>query len=129
MTSGTVSQLTPPLREEEIVELMHEEKPQYSLFKLSFLDSISFKLFGYTKLGILSRGLSDKLEVYLFKCNKHGVQIATPSGWSNRLICSNCLSEATAELNTRIKLSEGLNNNESVSKLRKYLTKNSTKNK
>ena len=129
MASETVTQLTPPLREEEIVELMHEEKPLYSLFKLSFLDSISFRLFGYTKLGFLSRGLHDKLDVYLFKCRTHGIQIATPSGFSNKLLCTTCLIEASAELNTKITLSEGLDRIGSVTTLRKYLTKNAIKNK
>jgi hypothetical protein len=129
MASETASQLTPPLREEEIVELMQEEKPKYSLFKLSFLDSISFNLFGYTKLGFLSRGSHDKIDVYLFKCKMHGVQIGTPSGWSNRLVCSACLNEANDELNSRISLSSGLDNNSSITELKKYLTKNSSKNK
>jgi hypothetical protein len=129
MASGTVSQVAPPLREEEIVELMSREKPQYSLVKLGFLDSISFKLFGYTKLGFLSNGLHNKLDVYLFNCRTHGLQIATPSGWSNRLICTSCLLEARSEVKTKINPSEGLDKMDSVSTLKKYLTENARKNK
>lgn len=129
MASDTVSQLILPLQEKEIVELMQEEKPRYSLFRLGFLDSISFNIFGYVKLGFLTRGSHDKIDVYLFKCKTHGVQIGTPSGWSNRLVCSACLSEANAELDAKINLSSGLENNSSITELKKYLTKNSSKNK
>jgi len=124
MASETVSQLTPPLREEEIVELMHDEKPQYSLFKLSFMDSISFKLLGYTKLGNLRRGPQIKQDVYLFKCKVHGVQIATPSGWSNRLVCPACLDEAHRDMELRSTSAVNLEDLDSVNELKKYLTKN-----
>jgi hypothetical protein len=129
MASGTVSQLTPPLREEEIVELMHDEKPRYSLFKLSFMDSISFKLLGYTKLGNLRRGSQVKQDVYLFKCKIHGVQIATPNGWSNRLVCPACLGEEHRDMALRSNPAVKLEDLDSVNELKKYLTKNNDNHK
>ena len=129
MASETVSQLTPPLREEEIVELMHDEKSQYSLFKLSFMDSISFKLLGYTKLGNLRRGTQVNQDVYLFKCKIHGVQIATPTGWSNKLVCPACLGEAHREMELRSTLAGKLEDLDSVNDLKKYLTKNNDNHK
>ena len=129
MASGTVSQLTPPLREEEIVELMHYEKPQYSLFKLSLMDSLSLKLLGYTKLGNLRRGAQVNQDVYLFQCKIHGVQIATPSGWSNRLVCPACLGEAHKEMELRSNPAVKLENLDSVNELKKYLTKNNDNHK
>ncbi len=129
MASGTVSQLTPPLREEEIVELMHDEKPQYSLFKLSFMDSISLKLLGYTKVGNLRRGPQVEQDVYLFKCKIHGVQIATPNGWSNRLVCPACLGEAHKEMELKSNPAVKLDELNSVNELKKYLTKNNDNNK
>jgi len=123
MASGTVNQLTPPLREEEIAKLMHEERPQYTLFKLSFIDSISLKLFGYAKLGYQKRAQA-RQDIYLFNCRNHGLQIATASGWSNKLVCTECLNEVNAELNSKIRHSEGLEELSSVKELKRYLTKN-----
>jgi hypothetical protein len=129
MASESVSQLTPPLKEEEIAELMHEGGPNYSLLKLGFMDSVSLRLLGYAKVGYLRRGGQDRRDVYLFKCKTHGVQIATPSGWSNKLVCSACLDELKKELDARKSISEGLDELSSVKDLKKYLTKNSADNK
>lgn len=128
MASETVSQLTPPLQEEEIVKMMSDEAPLYKLFKLGFLDSISFKLFGYKKLGSLSQG-SNIRDVYIFNCETHGVQIATPCGWANRLVCNSCLSDAKTQMNKKDKVATTSDQIDSVKTLNKYLTKNSNKNK
>jgi hypothetical protein len=129
MASETVSQLTLPLREEEIVALMHEEKPQYSLFKLGFIDSISFKLLGYTKLGDLRKGPQVKQDVYLLKCKIHGAQIATPNGWSNKLVCPACLGEVHRDMELRSTSAVKLEDLDSVNELKKYLTKNNDNHK
>lgn len=129
MASGSVNQFALPLREEEIAELMHEEEPRSSLFKLSLKDSISFKLLGYIKIGYLNRGVQGRQDVYIFKCKTHGLRIATPSGWSNELVCSACLEELKKDLNAKTGKSEGLDELSSVKELKKYLTKNNDDNK
>jgi hypothetical protein len=128
MASDTVNLLTPPIKEEEAVELMHKERPKYTLFKLSFMNSISFILFGYTKLGHLKRA-NARQDIYLFNCKTHGLQIAPASGWSNRLVCTECLNDVNAELNSKINHSDGVKELSSIKELKKYLTKNNDNNK
>ena len=136
MTSGSVDQLTIPVKEDELVKLMDDYRlPIPVVFKFDLLNSIHFKFFGYTKIGSITRGSSEKTDVFLFKCHKHGLRLSTASSWSNHLLCNSCLDEIGEEikkLETGVENATDPNDKETLEtneQLKKYLNKNTIKNK
>jgi hypothetical protein len=101
---------------------LNDQQINSQIFKLGFMDSMSFKLWGHVKVGSIRRG-EHQLDAYLFKCDTHGLQVTTPSGHYELLICPECIRERKAEE----ELKDGESNArtfESVASLSKYLNKN-----
>jgi hypothetical protein len=99
-----------------------DQQNHNQIFKLGFMDSISFKLHGHVKVGSIRRG-EHQLDAYLFNCEKHGLQVTTPSGHYELLICPECIKERKAE--EKPKADEiPISTIESVATLNKYLNKN-----
>jgi hypothetical protein len=101
---------------------LNDQQIRNSIFKLGFMDSISFKLWGYAKVGSLKRG-EHQLDAYLFKCDTHGLQVTTPSGHYEHLICPECLRERKAKEAPK-DAEFPTNTIDSVVTLNKYLNKN-----
>jgi hypothetical protein len=106
---------------------LKEQKTNNQIFKLDLLDSISLKLRGYAKVGFIRRG-EHQLDAYLMKCDVHGLQLTTPSGHYEMLVCPACLKER--EIEDKPKEKESVENRiESAKILNKYLNKNMGENK
>jgi hypothetical protein len=59
---------------------------------LTILQWIEYKLFRSVRVGFeRQRGWRGELPVYLFKCDRHGLQTAYPSGHGMVLLCPECL--------------------------------------
>ncbi len=118
--------------EETVIEKEAEGKIQsFRILKLDFLDSIRLRLYGSVKVGTIMRG-DERTDLYAFSCERHGLQLATPSGWSNRLVCEDCLKEIELQ-NKRIaeesaKTDRGSPEHAREDQLSKYLVKNAGKN-
>ncbi len=103
-----------------------EPKNHYKIYKLGFLESIRFELQGYVKLGSISRG-KGQLDNYLFKCSVHGLQVTTPSGYNDLLLCPECIGEV--EIHKEPKLDHMATTIEKAKTLSKYLSKNNGENR
>src|SRR4030042_5694226 len=69
---------------------------------LSALQRIILRIRGSVFLEAISlRGWTEKLPLYLFKCDKHGYQISYPTGHMMVLYCSKCFHE---EQNSEVEL-------------------------
>ncbi len=118
--------------EETVIEKKAEGKIQsFRILKLDFLDSIRLRFYGNVKVGTIMRG-DEPTDLYAFNCERHGLQLATPSGWSNRLVCEDCIKEIELQ-NMRIaeehaKTDKGSLGNAREDQLSKYLVKNAGKN-
>jgi hypothetical protein len=61
---------------------------------LSSLQRIILRIRGSVFLETISlRGWTDKLPLYLFKCDKHGYQVSYPTGYMMVLYCPKCLHD------------------------------------
>jgi hypothetical protein len=99
-----------------------DQQNHNQIFKLGLMDSISFKLWGHVKVGSIKRG-EHQLDAYLFKCDTHGLQVTTPRGHNEVLICPECIRERKTE--EKPKAAEiPISTIESVATLNKYLNKN-----
>jgi len=87
----------PPLDYEDLTVYDLEEqnndlKNHKKNLKLNIFQYIKIKIFGYVFIKkIRIKGWKNPLSFYAFKCDKHGLQIAHPMGWKNKLICPKCL--------------------------------------
>jgi hypothetical protein len=99
-----------------------DQQNHNQIFKLGFMDSISFKLRGHVKVGSIRRG-EHQLDAYLFKCETHGLQVTTPSGHYELLICPECIKERKAKEEPEA-AEIPIRTIESVATLNKYLNKN-----
>jgi hypothetical protein len=62
---------------------------------LTLMQRITLKILGSVKIGrIRAPGWSDWLPAYAFHCERHGVVINYPQGYSEQLHCRLCLEEA-----------------------------------
>ncbi len=62
--------------------------------KLSTRQKLSLKMDGYVEVGFIKKeGWKSELPCYLFKCEEHGYQISTASGYEMILHCPKCLEE------------------------------------
>jgi len=62
--------------------------------KLKLSQKIFLKIFGRCKIGsVKEEGWKDKIPLFAFYCNKHGIMSSLPLGSNNMLICSSCLEE------------------------------------
>jgi hypothetical protein len=93
MASGI--QISESLTKHGETDLSDQQIPK-QIFKLGFMDSISFKLWGHVKVGSIRRG-EHQLDAYLFKCDTHGLQVTTPSGHYELLVCPECIRERKAK--------------------------------
>ena len=75
---------------------LNDQQIRNQVFKLGFMESISFKLWGHVKVGSIKRG-EHQLDAYLFKCDTHGLQVTTPSGHYELLVCPECIRERKAK--------------------------------
>jgi len=112
----------------EIVDTASNQHTLTQIFKLGFIDSIKLRLWGNVKVGYFSRG-SNRLPAYLFECDVHGLQVTSPSGHYELLLCPVCLRERQAEEEHREEHESNSYKSGSENSLRKYLTKNVGKNK
>lgn len=119
-------QLVNPL--EVSVDLASSQQMHALIYKLGFLDSIKFRLYGNVKVGHFNRG-KNRLEAYLFKCEAHGLQLTYPSGHYELLLCPECLRERQALENHNDKLESNSEKQDSENPLGKYLSKNIRENK
>jgi hypothetical protein len=106
---------------------LSEQLTHNQIFKLGFMDAVSFKLRGYAKVGSIKRG-ENQLEAYLIKCDIHGLQLTTPSGHYELLLCPACIKEREAKEKPKDKDSVA-SRIESAKILNKYLNKNLSKNR
>jgi hypothetical protein len=101
---------------------LRDQQIYNQISKIGFIDSISFKLQGYIKVGCIKRG-EHYLDAYLFKCDVHGLQVTTPSGHYELLLCPTCIREREAEKKSK-DVEPIASSIESAKTLNKYLNKN-----
>ena len=132
MVSGSFKQITIPVEEQELIKLMENNRLPIPVLKFDFLNTVHFRLFGYTKVGSIPKGPKNKADVFLFKCDRHGFRLSTPSGWANQLVCDSCLDEIKNDFK-KLDLENDRTENKTISKddhqLKKYLSKNIKENK
>ena len=133
MASSSLNQQTVISKEEEIVTLVSSEDNKISILKLDFFDSLHLKLNGSVKVGTIGKHNGEKMDIFLFECKKHGMQLASPSGWSNRLLCSACLNEVKeaflGDINNK-SISKSIEKSKEYSEpLKKFLNKNNLNHK
>ena len=100
---------------------LNDQQIRNQVFKLGFMESISFKLWGHVKVGSIKRE-EHQLDAYLFKCDTHGLQVTTPSGHYELLVCPECIRERKAK--EAPKDAELTNSTIGSVTLNKYLNKN-----
>jgi hypothetical protein len=93
MTSTGTDRLVLPLNRSEILKLIRVNTFSITSFSFNVINKLSFKIFGYTKVGMITLKNNNQLPLYLFKCSKHGLQVSAPVGWESKLICGECLKE------------------------------------
>lgn len=119
-------QLVNPL--EATVDQDSSQQTHTQIYKLGFIDSIKFSLYGNVKVGHINRG-KNRLEAYLFKCDVHGLQVTSPSGHYELLLCPECLKERHVVEAHNEKSESNRDKLDSDNPLSKYLTKNIRENK
>ncbi len=119
-------QLVNPLEATEVPSSSQQMHTQ--IYKLGFLDSIKFRLYGNVKVGHINRG-KNRLEAYLFKCDVHGLQVTSPSGHYELLLCPECLRERQTVEEHNDNPESRRDKLDSDNPLSKYLTKNIRENK
>jgi hypothetical protein len=112
----------------EIGNPLGTQPTSFQIYKLGFLDSIKFGFLGHVKIGSISRG-KHMINAYLFKCDLHGLQVSTPCGYDELLICPACFREGEAEPEHKKIQESNIEKIDSTKDLKKYLTKNIEKNK
>jgi len=66
--------------------------PDYT--KLSLSQRIKLRLNGMVQVGDhMEEGWKTSLPVYVFRCEKHGLQLGYLSGYAQLLLCSECIQE------------------------------------
>ncbi len=74
------------------------------LNSLNFVQKISQKIWGYVFIDyVLIEGWSEKTPFYLFRCEKHGLELGYPHGHDMNLLCPDCLKEKLTEISNKIK--------------------------
>jgi len=72
----------------------NEATPQGKEIHLNAFRKLIISVFGSTRIGsVFNDGWKAQLPLYAFKCQKHGIQIAYPSGWQKTLQCPECIVE------------------------------------
>ena len=99
----TLDIVASPLEEKKILELTHNDDSNFSLIKLGFFEALSLRIFGFAKVGSVVTEDRLRREAYLFRCEKHGLQVAFPDSWSEKLSCGVCLHELSVQLEERCK--------------------------
>ena len=89
--------LSAQLDEEKISKLIDRTDKNFTLIKIGLLEELSLEILGHAKIGSIVGKHQFSRDVYVFNCEKHGLQISLPSGWSNKLLCNSCISEIKAE--------------------------------
>lgn len=73
---------------------MSSTNPQLNSPKLTLFQKLRVKLFGSCKIGyIKEEGWRDKIPLFAFYCNKHGIISSVPMGFNQMLVCPSCLEE------------------------------------
>ncbi|MBS7619293.1 hypothetical protein KEJ21_01405 [Candidatus Bathyarchaeota archaeon] len=87
------------IQDEQIKDSKDLERKDYTAFQKLLL-----RVFGRIHVGREKKtGWDSPLPLYAFRCSKHGIQTAYPSGWSKTLLCPECVSEVSAEMKHKIK--------------------------
>jgi len=75
--------------------LNNKEKIDLVMEKIGTFQKIMLRNRGYIKVNknVISDELGGKLPLYIFFCDKHGLQIGHPSGYNEILLCEECLKE------------------------------------
>ena len=79
----------------DVLPLDNKEKIASLINKMSSFQKIMLRNRGYFKVdkNVISDELGGKLLLYIFLCEKHGLQIGHPSGYNEILLCEECLKE------------------------------------
>ena len=88
-----MNQLIIPLTQLELRKIMRIKEISISSFKLNFLNRIRFQMFGNIKVGNINLKEKNNVPIYLFNCQRHGLQLTSPKGWSKKLVCDTCIQE------------------------------------
>jgi hypothetical protein len=75
--------------------LNNKDKIALIMEKMGTFQKIMLRNRGYIKVykKIISDELGGKLPLYVFLCEKHGLQMGHPSGYNEILLCEECLKE------------------------------------
>lgn len=75
--------------------LNNKDKIALIMEKMGTFQKIMLRNRGYIKVDkkIISDELGGKLPLYVFLCEKHGLQMGHPSGYNEILLCEECLKE------------------------------------
>lgn len=103
--------LSTRLDEEKISKLVDRTDKNFTLIKIGLLEELSLEIFGHAKIGSIVGKYQFNRDVYVFNCDKHGLQISLPSGWANKLLCNSCINELKAEFADTKKSKEDEENN------------------
>ena len=83
----------------DFIEEGHSENQNIislNLNSISILKKLRIKIFGFTFFAKYQLpGWEEAQNFYIFKCDKHGLQVTYPSDWKKKLICPKCYSEIT----------------------------------
>jgi len=73
----------------------NKDKIALIMEKMGTFQKIMLRNRGYIKVdkNVISDELGGKLLLYIFLCEKHGLQIGHPSGYNEILLCEECLKE------------------------------------
>lgn len=86
-----ISEITP-----ELIQQMQNS--------LGLIQRITQKIFGYAYIDhLLLEGWTEKIPFYIFKCEKHGLELGYPHGHNMNLLCPDCLKERLAEVSSKYK--------------------------
>ena len=75
--------------------LNNKDKIALIMEKMGTFQKIMLRNRGYFKVdkNVISDELGGKLLLYIFLCEKHGLQIGHPTGYNEILLCEECLKE------------------------------------
>ena len=97
MTTHSINQFIIPLTQVDLKKIMRIKDMSINSFKLNFLNRIQFQLLGSIKVGTINQKEENIKPIYLFNCQRHGLQLTSPKGWSKKLLCDVCIRDLNEE--------------------------------